>query len=61
MTGSESLEGVAVDICGDGVEIGNAECTRMVFRFRYAKAKISPQSSDAFFTFACFKGLCRID
>ena len=61
MTGSELLKRVAVDICGDGVEIGNAECTRMVFRFLYAKAKISPQSSDACFTFACFKCLCRID
>ena len=61
LTGIESLEGVAVDLWGDGVEIGNSECTRMVFRFLDTKGKISPQSSDACFTFACFKGLCKSD
>ena len=33
LTGIETLERVAVDLWGDGVEIGNSECTRMVFRF----------------------------
>lgn len=55
MNGRTNLQGLHVDIWGDGVEIGKKDQTRMAFRF-LRETNISAQSSEAVFTFAVFQG-----
>jgi len=48
------LDGVRIDIWGDGVEIGGVDVTRMTFRLLCDA--ISAQSSTVVFCFAAFRG-----
>ena len=51
-----SLDGIRVDIWGDGCEIGGKEVTRLTFRLLRDGAGPSAQSSDAVFCFATYRG-----
>ena len=55
----DSLQGVRVDIWGDGMQRGKLDITRMCFRIVGAKNRIitcRAQSRTQIFTFACFCG-----
>ena len=55
------LQGLKVDIWGDGVEIGKKDQTRRSFCF-LERTFVSNQSSDSLFSFAVFQCmLCYFD
>ena len=59
--GRTDLQGLRVDIWGDGVQLGKKDQTRMAFRFLEGTS-ISNQSSDAIFSFAVSQGMfCLFD
>ncbi len=53
---NEDLNGLQVDIWGDGAEIGKVNVTRLAFRILNKETETSAQSVDSVFTFACFRG-----
>ena len=54
--GTSSLDGIRVDIWGDGCEIGGKEVTRLTFRLLNNENGPSAQSSDAVFCFCSYRG-----
>ena len=52
--GTKELNGLRVDICGDGWEIGGVETTRIAFRILTDKTKC--QSSNSVVCFAAYRG-----
>ena len=54
--GAMSLEGICVDIWGDGCAIGGKEVTRLTFRLLRNGTGPSAQSSDSVFCFATYRG-----